>query len=176
MKTVKLLLLLLIPAALFFASCQNELPEETFFIEEYVYPNGGDPHYHLSDVDYFELELRKLNPNPTIVAGVPETNDPYNELLPYDIHLEKGEVLRLEGLEPGYYKINGFAYKINEDYNHETYEESGLPDDAEFIYVGAVSGKSDRMYHFDINNTNYIIVEEDSPVIIKLVFFGGDNL
>ena len=176
MKTVKLLLLLLIPAAMFFASCQNELPEETFFIEEYVYQNDTQS-YHLSDVDYFELELRKLNPNSTIVAGVAETNDLYNELLPYDIHLEKGEILRLEGLEPGYYKINGFAYKINEDFNPATYNPLwSNPNDGPFIEVGSIAGKSDRMYHFNMNNTDYIIVEEDSPVIIKLVFFGGVNL
>lgn len=168
MKIAKLLLLLLIPAALFFASCQNELPEETFFIEEFVYTNNTQS-YHLSDADYFELELRKLNPNPTIVPGVPGNNDPYNELLPYDIRLEKGEILRLEGLEPGYYKISGSAYKINEDYDPATGDES-------FIQVGSIAGKSDRMYHFNVNNTDYIIVEEDSPVIIKLVFFGDGNL
>ena len=174
MKTVKLLILLLIPAALFFTSCENELPPETFLVEEFVYPNDTQS-YHLSDIDYFELELRKLNLNPTIVAGVAETNDPYNELLPYDIHLEKGEILRLEGLEPGYYKINGFAYKINEDFNSATYDPLWSdPNDGPFIEVGSIAGKSDRMYHF--NGTDYIIVEEDSPVIIKLVFFGDINI
>lgn len=173
MKTVKLLILLLIPAAMFFTSCENELPEELFYIEET--PDITNQSYTLSDVDYFVLELYKLNPNPTTVPGVP-ANDPYNELLPYDIRLEKGEVLRLEGLEPGYYRLTGNAYKINRNYNPETYEYTSLPEDAEFIYVGAVSGKSDRMYYFDANNTNYIIVEEYSPVIIKLVFTGDTNI
>lgn len=166
MKTVKLLLLLLIPAALFFASCQNELPEETFFIEEFVYTNGGGSHYHLSDVDYFELNLQKWNP---AMLGIAGNNSPDEIIQPY-IHLEKGEILRLEGLEPGYYKISGSAYKINEDYNPTTGDEFSIEQ------VGTVVGKSDRMHRFEGSGSSYIIIDEDSPVIIKLVFFGDGNL
>ena len=158
---------------MFFTSCENELPEELFYIEET--PDITNQSYTLSDVDYFVLELYKLNPNPTTVPGVP-ANDPYNELLPYDIRLEKGEVLRLEGLEPGYYRLIGKAWNINENFDPAAYEAFPIAQNEERYIVGAVSGKSDRMYYFDANNTNYIIVEEYSPVIIKLVFTGDTNI
>ncbi|MBP5444319.1 MAG: hypothetical protein J6Y60_13870 [Treponema sp.] len=172
MKTVKLLLLLLLPAALFFASCQNELPPETFLIEENPDTAGNPARYQLSDVDYFELELRKLNPNPNLVAGV-AANDSYNELLPYDMHLEKGEILRLEGLEPGYYRLTGNAYKINRNPKSNFDPSTDDPSEGPFILVGAVSGKSDRMYKY--RGSDYIIVEAGVPVIVRFIFTGDFN-
>ncbi len=167
MKTVKLLLLLLIPAALFFASCQNELPEETFFIEENFYLENDDQYYHLSDVDYFVLELYKVSRSST--PGVPLDQKPIFQ----NERLEKGELLRLDGLEPGYYELSGNAWKINENFNPDTFnEETASPDEYQYILVGGVSGKSDKMYQFEGYNNKYIIVEEDNPVIVKLVFTG----
>lgn len=167
MKTVKLLILLLIPAAMFFTSCENELPPEIFQIEENPDTAGDEDRYKVSDVDYFELSLYKLNPAEINVAG---SNNLEEKVLP-DMHLEKGEILRLEGLEPGYYWLRGDAYKINKNPNPDFDPSSDDPKDGPFILVGAVSGKSDRMQQFS-NNRSYIIVEEYSPVIIKLVFTG----
>lgn len=169
MKTVKLLLLLLLPAALFFASCQNELPPETFLVEENSYTAGDPERYQLSDVDYFVLELYKLNPAEINVVG----NNNFEEKVLPDIRLERGDILRLEGLEPGYYRILGQAWKIND--NYDPAEDIGAPDTGQFIHVGTVEGKSDRMQHFD-NNTDYIIVETGVPVIVRFLFTGLSNI
>lgn len=175
MKTVKLLLLLLLPAALFFASCQNELPPETFLMEENFYLGSYDQYYHLSDVDYFELSLNKLN-----LAKLGQPNISPDESLQPDIRLERGDILRLEGLKPGYYRIIGRAYKINDNYDPTLLSDPDyipLTTDFPFYRVGTVEGKSDRMYYCGQNRTNYIIVEAGVPVIVRFIFTGDyDNL
>lgn len=172
MKTVKLLLLLLLPAALFFASCQNELPPETFLIEENSYTAGDPDRYRLSDVDYFVLDILKWNPANSLPVATPE------EPVKSDIRLERGDILRLGGLEPGYYRILGEAYKINENYDPDLYEVMNYaPQYAQFIRVGTVEGKSDRMHQFAGNSSKYIIVETGVPVIVRFIFTGeNDNL
>ena len=163
MKIAKLFLLLLIPVALLFMSCENELPEEAFLIEEI--PDTANQSFTLSDVDYFELSLYKKDPAEERGRG---------ERL-FNQHLDIGEILRLEGLEPGYYSLIGWAYKINDNFDPENYNpEGGSPFDAHIYQVGTVEGKSDEMV--TISGSNYMIIDESNPVIVKLVFMGDPNI
>ena len=62
MKIRKLLVIFLIPAALLFTSCANEIPEE-FQIElsENMSMNGMDLDDILEQFDYFKLSLYKVS-------------------------------------------------------------------------------------------------------------------
>ena len=93
MKIAKLLLLLLIPAALFFASCQNELPEE-MMIE--LASDSPDMGWTLDDIEYFLLTLDKFYDIPGDGDFVGKEDKPIIQ----NQKLSKGETLVLEGLEP----------------------------------------------------------------------------
>lgn len=149
MKIRKLLVLFLIPAALFFVSCENEIPEE-FQIElsENMSMNGANLDSILEQFDYFKLNLYKvseeLNGN-----GVP--ND--YEIKFLDQRLNKGDILRLDDLEPGLYELSGGTYYLDENgYENLNYN---------------VKGKSNKMATLGYNE--YIVVDEDSPTIVRLV-------
>ena len=161
MKTVKLFLLLLIPAALLFMSCENELPEEAFLIEEIL--DITNQSYTLSDADYFELSLYKKDPE----------KPQEGEKLTHSARLEKGEILRLEGLDPGYYRLTGIAYKINDNFDPDTFDPNGPLEEWPVYQVGTVWGKSDKMV--TISSSNYMIIDEANPVIVKLIFFGDPD-
>ena len=68
------------------------------------------------------------------------------------VRLNKGDILRLDNLEPGKYDLWGTAYG-QPHYNDEP------------IIVGDITGKSDKM-----DDAGHIIVDDFSPTIVKLVF------
>ncbi|MBO4320380.1 MAG: hypothetical protein J5857_07915 [Treponema sp.] len=150
MKIRKLLVLFLIPVTLFFVSCENEIPEE-FQIElsENMSMNGANLDSILEQVDYFKLNLFK-------VFEYESVNGPtvgYSEVF-FDLRLNKGDILRLDGLEPGLYELTGNPYRINE-YGEE--EQSTYN----------VTRKSNKMA--TLGYYEYIVVDEDSPTIVRLV-------
>ena len=164
MKIIKsLLCLLLIPFALAFMSCNNEIPEE-LIIE--VDPESQGP-YELDDVDYFELGLYKLSED----DEYPDNNSNYNEGTPplFEVRLNKGDVLRLGNLEPGLYQLYGAAYK---------YFDYG---DGEFLAqeIGSVYGKSEKEESVEYYDSmmrewvtvSYIVIDEFSPTVVKLVVY-----
>ena len=150
MKTVKLLLLLLIPAALFFASCQNELPEE-MMIE--LASDSPDMGWTLDDIEYFLLTLDKFYDIPGDGDFVGKEDKPIIQ----NQKLSKGETLVLEGLEPGYYRLYGGAFSVNN-------------------YCGPVEGKTEKMkrVHYQTPlvqvpiNYDCIVLDGFSPAVIKL--------
>ena len=144
MKLGKLLVLFLIPLALFFVSCENEIPEE-FQIELSEYLYGADLDSILEQIGYFNLNLYKI-------SEIQTDNGPSidSELLFPDIILNKGDILKLDGLEPGLYELNGQAWSISGDY-----------------VVYGIVGKSNKMV--TVNDYDYIVVDDDSPTIVKLV-------
>ncbi|MBO4319404.1 MAG: hypothetical protein J5857_02935 [Treponema sp.] len=156
-------LLLLVPFALFFTSCENEIPEE-FVIEINPYSSEA---YGLDDVDYFTLALYKLpeaHEESNDDNGLVQTED---EIPPvFHDRLNKGDVLRLGNLEPGLYYLNGSAWKYGEDRN-------------DAIEIGYVDGKSDKMETIttygsrpgEVFYHDFIVIDEFSPTVVKLVVF-----
>ncbi len=151
MKQVKsLILMLLIPLTMFLGSCSNEAMEEEFVIE--ADPNSSmpiDQENPFVNVDYFGLEFYKVVGNRDTEAGYYIGDDPL-DILVYEGKLFKGDVLRLENLEPGKYYITGNAYKIDDEYVFD---------------VGSITGKSNNM------DDEFIVVERGVPTVIKLVVF-----
>ena len=153
MKFRKLLVVFLIPAALFFASCENEIPEEFLFE---VSPNSTGMR-NLDDIDYVTLTLIKL-PDHEIesnqstqlpIVTINLTIEEYPTIF-RDKRLNKGEILRLEGLESGKYKLTGTAYEV--DYGNS-------------YAIGQITGKGNKM-----DDHGNIIIDDFSPTIVKLVY------
>lgn len=151
MKQVKsLILMLLIPLAMFLGSCSNELEEELMVEVEYYSDN---PTHTIDDIDYFIIKLKKYDD--TIPFDPTSFSGPYRELKTQ--RLEKGEILRLENsLEPGLYLLEGYAY------DHDNY------------IICNIYGKSSNMTTLMVNEGNtvpkdFIVVEPGVPAIIKLV-------
>ena len=153
MKHVKsLILMLLIPLTMFLGSCSNDLEEE-FTIEVIEDPYSS---YTIDDIDYFRLWLSRIpenyNPDAAIMGGegasVPRLTGE---------RLDKGDILRLKDLEPGYYSLTGTAYKSQEG------------EEIEYEAVGNVEGISDKMK--EIVGQQCFIVEQGKPVIVKLVVY-----
>ncbi|MBR6154202.1 MAG: hypothetical protein IKQ43_07175 [Treponema sp.] len=145
MKHIKsLLLLLLLPMAIFMTSCNNEVPEE-FAVEI-------DPEslalYSLDDLDFFKINL-DYYPNLNNVEEMPQPPETY-PILDGEV-LKKGDVLRLEEMKPGLYKLGGYMYNSNGD------------------YIGSIKGKSNNMVWSNIEWAYLIVVEPEMPTIIKLV-------
>ena len=152
MKIRKLLVLFLIPLALFFVSCENEIPEE-FQIElsENMSMNGMDLDEILEQVDFFKFNIYKISEIQTDNGTYQNEGDgPFLS----DIRLYKGDILRLDDLEPGLYELSGFCYYIDD--NGDEYQST---------YT--VTGKSNKMA--TLGYYEYIVVDEDSPTIVKLV-------
>ena len=105
MKIRKLLVLFLIPLALFFVSCENEL--QTTFIIELDSENPPEEEL-LNQIDYFKLTLfnYKYYVEDTIIEYVLE-----------DEILKKNEILRLGDLEPGKYVLWVDAYNNGDEDN-----------------------------------------------------------
>ena len=133
MKIVKLFLLFLIPVALFFASCENEL--EASFVIELDSDNPPDEEL-LNQIDYFKVTLfnYKYYIEDTIVEYVLD-----------DEILKKGEVLRLGDLDPGKYVLWVDAYN-NED-------EDNLS-----LIIDIKSDKMDERGHIIIDDDSPTIV------------------
>ena len=146
MKNVKsLILLLLLSMAIFMTSCNNEVPEEMAIEvvpDEYAVAT-------LDQVDYFTLNLVKYDTD-SVEKLKNEQFVPYTELLP-NYKLKKGEVLWLDDMEPGLYALSGNVCSSNGS------------------ILGSVKGKSDNMFYSTMQGRNIIIVEEDTPTVIKLV-------
>ena len=143
--------MLLIPLAMFLGSCSNEAMEEEFVIE--ADPNSSmpiDQENPFVNVDYFGLKFYKVVGNRDTEAGFYIEDDPL-DILVYEGKLFKGDVLRLENLEPGKYYITGNAYKIYDDEND--------------FEVASITGKSNNM------DDEFIVVERGVPTVIKLVVF-----
>lgn len=151
MKLGKLLVLFLIPAALFFVSCENEIPEE-FQIELSEYLSGADLDSILEQVDFFKFDIYKISEIQTD-NGTYQQED-YEPFLP-DIRLYKGDILRLDDLEPGLYRLRGQLYEVDE-YGEE-----------QMLYSYYVEGKSNKMV--TVESFDYIVVDDDSPSVVKLV-------
>ena len=154
MKLGKLLVLFLIPVALFFVSCENEIPEEFLF----EYDPATNNYFTLDDADYFLLTLIKLPDgemdfSQEIQQGTVSTYTTVNPPIFTNKRLNKGELLRLEGLEPGKYKLTGGAYHL---------AGPGYPD----YIVGSITGKGNKM-----DENGNIIIDDISPTIVKLVFY-----
>lgn len=147
------LLLLLIPFALAFMSCNNEIPEE--LIIEFI-PYSGEGGYTIDDVDYLELKLYK-EPD----GGDGENNQVTNILPVFKGNLYRGEVLRLGDLEPGRYTLSGTARK-----------KTGGESDC---IVGYVDGVGDKVVTENCGTAerpvyrDFIIVDEFSPTMVKLI-------
>ena len=157
---ISFVLLLLVPFALFFTSCENEIPEEFLIIA----PSSPDT-YCLEDVDYFEIWVNK----------VPEGGEDYSgqQIFPmgqeityippvFEGRLYKGDVLRLGDLEPGKYELFGRAkkYFAETDYLGTIGEVRGISDKMETVITGSERNPT-------INN--YLIIDEFSPTVVKLV-------
>jgi hypothetical protein len=144
MKIRKLLVLFLIPATLFFVSCENEIPEE-FQIELSEYLYGADLDSILEQVDFFKINIYKI-------FEIQTDNGPSidSEILFPDIILNKGDILKLDGLEPGLYQLNGQAWSISGD-----------------NVVYGIVGKSNKMV--TVESFDCIVVDDDSPSVVKLV-------
>ena len=146
MKHIKsLLLLLLLPMAIFMTSCNNEVPEEMaieVIPDEYAAAT-------LDQVDYFTLTLYKYDTDSVEVVKYDQMVTS-TELLP-NYKLNKGEVIWLDDMEPGLYALSGNVCSSNGS------------------ILGSVKGKSDNMFYSTMQGRNIIIVEEDTPTVIKLV-------
>ena len=153
MKIRKLLVLFLIPAALFFVSCENEIPEE-FQIELSEYLYGADLDSILEQVDFFKFNIYKISEIQTDNGTYQQEDD--EPFLP-DIRLYKGDILRLDDLEPGLYRLRGELYEVDED------------GEEQMLFSYYVEGKSNKMVTVDY--FDYIVVDDDSPSVVKLVIF-----
>jgi hypothetical protein len=153
MKLGKLLVLFLIPVALFFVSCENEIPEEFLFELD---PASSDLRT-LDDIEFVLLTLRKV-PDEEIddsqlvqpeggIYIVEEQHPIFSNK-----RLDKGELLILEDLEPGKYRLTGTAYEVNA-LNGESNS------------IGNITGKADKM-----DEHGNIIIDDFSPTIVKLVY------
>ena len=154
MKHIKsLLLLLLLPMAIFMTSCNNEVPEEFLFELD---PASSDLRT-LDDIEFVLLTLRKVPDEeiddsqqfqPGVLVGIVEE---YPSIF-RDKRLNKGELLILEDLEPGKYRLTGTAYEVNA-LNGESYG------------IGNITGEADKM-----DEHGNIIIDDFSPTIVKLVY------
>ncbi len=142
MKHIKsLLLLLLLPMAIFMTSCNNEVPEEMAIeFDEYLF---GDRESILEQIDYFMLTLYKVTP---------DANTTYDPVRP-NIRLNKGDILMLDGLEPGLYELSGWCYQ---------YTDEGEPQALTYN----VTGKTDNMYSYSYYE--FIEIDEFTPVVVRL--------
>ncbi|MBO4320761.1 MAG: hypothetical protein J5857_09880 [Treponema sp.] len=152
MRFIKTFAILLFPIILLLTSCENNIPVE-FIIEEEE--SEYDGMYHLEDAEYFIINLQTVH----------EMEETPNQIWPQQgvwgivppdildhVRLNKGDILRLDNLEPGKYDLWGTAYG-QQPYNDEP------------IMVGDITGKSDKM-----DDAGHIIVDDFSPTIVKLVF------
>lgn len=146
MKHVKsLILMLLIPLTMFLGSCSNELEEELMVEVEYYGDFEDDIKSVLDMIDYFELDL----------FPVPEEGEELEEsdFVLFGEKLYRGDVLRLENLEPGKYHIDGCAYQIQD-------EDDSLVDRVSVSFTGNTMDDDDNF-----------LVERGLPTIIKMVIF-----
>ena len=142
MKNVKsLILMLLIPLAAVFMGCENEIPEEMAIeFDENLF---GDRESILEQIDYFMLTLYKVTP---------DANTTYDPVRP-NIRLNKGDILMLDGLEPGLYELSGWCYQ---------YTDEGEPQELTYN----VTGKTDNMYSYSYSE--FIEIDEFTPVVVRL--------
>lgn len=154
MKHIKsLLLLLLLPMAIFMTSCNNEVPEEFLFELD---PASSDLRT-LDAIEFVLLTLRKV-PDEEIddsqqaqLGVLSDIVEEYPAIF-RDKRLDKGELLILEDLEPGKYRLTGTAYEVN--------ALNGASNG-----IGNITGKADKM-----DEHGNIIIDDISPTIVKLVY------
>lgn len=135
--------------AALFSSCED-IPEELAVeVEIPDYMDYFDDSYNpWESIDYVLLTLYKVNN-----SGGQGAND-FGPPIFQDFRLNKGDVLRLEDVEPGIYSLSGVAYAIS--------GEDG------YSIPGYIYGKSNKM-----NGSESFIVEEGVPTVVKLVFVVG---
>lgn len=142
--------------ALLFISCANELEEE-FRIE--VDPNSYEefiPEDPYAEIDYFILYLEKVEEIRDESQGdVPRILD--------GERLNKGDVLRLDYLKPGFYNLFGSAWKSADEEN---------PEDELLVNI-SVHGVSNNMVN--VNDTECFVVEPGHPTVVKLSLFFHPN-
>ena len=146
-----LALILVIMSLVCFVSCENELTED--FVVEIDPVSLSYSYYTVDEIDFFLLDLLKIPDS--VVIGFRKNPEFYWTPEPSDYvfeqkRLNKGDVLRLDNLEPGFYSLGGSIYKVTDS---EPFEQ----------YIGWVTGKSNNM-----DEDGYIIVERGIPTVIKL--------
>lgn len=162
MKKVRFIIfLLLIPFAIFLSSCNNDIPEEFLLEVDPTSTGYYDPNDPFNDIDYFLLTLWKVDLDGD---SVPVLGNLSGGLSTYDVppifaneRLNKGDVMRLENLEPGYYKMEATVH-------NNAYQ--GLENRRN---VTVKSNNSITVYDSDGNLTEYIVIEPDVQTIIKFV-------
>lgn len=161
MKKVRFIIfLLLIPFAIFLSSCNNDIPEE-FLLE--LDPDSTEPYNHddpFNDIDYFLLTLYKVDLDGDSTVGNAGGNAVSTSGVPpifANERLNKGDVMRLENLEPGYYKMEATVH--NNAYQGLEYHRN----------VTVKSNNSITVHDPDGNLTEYIVIEPDVQTIIKFV-------
>lgn len=148
-------------------SCENELAEQ--FTVEVVgdIPAGFDGDNPLKELDYFTLTLERIPEDVVAIDfgnGFPgASNNPFDVVDPDNIifwnkKLYKGDILRLDNLEPGKYKLRASAYKASDGDDEE------LGDPFFGNSVGSVLVECNNMDEF-----GNIIVERGYPIVIKLI-------
>ena len=160
MKKVRFIIfLLLIPFAIFLSSCNNDIPEEFLLEVDPTSPGYYDPNDPFKDIDYFLLTLYKEDLDEVetdTIAGAVSTVSSGTPIFTNE-RLNKGDVMRLENLEPGYYKmeatVHNNAYQGLENRRHVTVK----------------SNNSITVHDADGNPTEYIVIEPDVQTIIKFV-------
>ncbi|MBP5442932.1 MAG: hypothetical protein J6Y60_06815 [Treponema sp.] len=113
MKNVRFIIfLLLVPFAFLLASCDNDMSEE-FILE--VHPESVENYNHdnpFKDIDYFMLSLYKVDLD-KVSSDIPQVGAGTTEYPQSPVfegkRLNKGDILRLDSLEPGYYYMEAKA-------------------------------------------------------------------
>ena len=159
MKKVRFIIfLLLIPFAIFLSSCNNDIPEEFLLEVDPASTANYDTNDPFRDIDYFLLTLYKVDLDEVVTEPTAGTASTVSSGTPIftNERLNKGDVMRLENLEPGYYSLDvqmvGFysPYFVN----------------------GSVTVKSNNSITVPTDNggsTEYIVIEPDVQTIIKFV-------
>ena len=161
MKKVRFIIfLLLVPFAIFLSSCNNDIPEEFLLeLDPTSSPNAYSADDPFGEIDYFLLTLNKVDLDEVVTeqtAGVLSTVS-YGTPIFVNERLNKGDVMRLENLEPGYYSLYVQMVGVYPPY----YTVHG--------YVTVKSNNSITVYDPNGNLTEYIVIEPDVQTIIKFV-------
>ncbi len=137
----KLALVLSIFTLILFTSCDNSVPEELQLeVREVVSMDNLSADQILDGIEYFDLIINKGFEDD-------EAGGPQQDIPPvFEGRVYRGEYLRIEGLEPGKYRVLAFA--------------GGDPDICEFVSVDVESNNMDEYGN--------IIIERGVPVLIKL--------
>lgn len=151
MKNVRFIIfLLLVPFAFLLASCDNSVPEELQMeVREVVSMDNLSADQILDGIEYFDLIINKGFEDDEVDGPIQPIGswEDFEDIPPvFEGRVYRGEYLRIEGLEPGKYRVLAFA--------------GGDPDICEFVSVDVESNNMDEYGN--------IIIERGVPVLIKL--------